>query len=211
MAKKRIHRVGENTMPSISDDLKTFLDTHSIQYEIDSDLSKRTWIHRGGICKFFIEPISITELESLAHFLYKNDREFDVIGYSSNLWFCDNYSPEIILSTRRCHEIQFEGQYVVADAGVSMNKLTTFCVDNGIGGFEGFIDLPGTVGGAVCNNSGCYGSVTDEVLEKIEIISAEGKKCIEASALGFSHRNSLLKSKTINAVVLRAFFSTTWF
>ena len=186
--------------------LKEFLESHFINFEQDIDLKKRTWIHRGGICRFFIEPESLEKIELISHYLFEKSIDFDVIGHTSNIWFSNDYSPNVILSTRKIQKIYFEDNFVVAYAGSLMTKLSSFCVENGIAGFEGFVDLPGTIGGAVCNNSGCFGSEIDKVLEKIEVITPNGKKIIETQELGYSHRNSNLKNKNQKIIVIRAFF-----
>lgn len=70
----------------INENLTKYLDLHSIQYETNVSLKKRTWIHRGGIAELFITPVNAEELEKVVSFLYSQSIRFQLIGRTSNLY-----------------------------------------------------------------------------------------------------------------------------
>jgi len=87
-----------------------------------------------------------------------------------------------------------------------MSQLSRYCIYSGIPGFEGFVDLPGTVGGAAINNSGCFGSLTSNVVESVIIIKDGEREILTNNQMQYSHRNSIIKSKRLKAAVLSVKF-----
>ena len=74
----------------INGNLTKYLDLHSIQYETNVSLKKRTWIHRGGIAELFITPVNAEELEIVVSFLYSQSIRFQLIGHTSNLYILNS-------------------------------------------------------------------------------------------------------------------------
>ncbi|MGN0235331.1 MAG: FAD-binding protein [Paludibacteraceae bacterium] len=99
---------------------------------------------------------------------------------------------------------------ILTTAGQAMTKLSRMCMERGIAGYEGFVNLPGTIGGAVVNNSGCYGSVMEDVVRQVELLTPAGEiKLLSKEELHYSHRNSALKDKTIEGIVLRVWLDAS--
>lgn len=95
---------------------------------------------------------------------------------------------------------------IVCDCGVQMTKLSRFAVSNGYMGYEGMINLPGTVGGAIVNNSGCYGCGIDTVLKSIELLTPEGTIInLKVKDLDYQFRTSNIKKGIIRGIILRAY------
>ena len=94
--------------------------------------------------------------------------------------------------------------------GYNLMKLSKYCINNGIAGYEGFIGLPGTVAGAAINNAGSYGSVISYVVKKVEIFTTECEtKWITNDQMGYKHRNSYLKTGDLKGIVLSVEFDTS--
>ncbi|MGN0186605.1 MAG: FAD-binding protein [Paludibacteraceae bacterium] len=174
-------------------------------------LSSRTWIHRGGNAKVYFTPQTYEQILSIAQYLYSQKVKFDVIGHSSNIYFKNSYCADYILDTKKYGGVEFlDDSTILATAGLAMTKLSRMCMEHGIAGYEGFVSLPGTVGGAVVNNSGCYGSLMEDVVRQVELLTPDGGiKLLSKEALHYSHRNSALKDKTIEGVVLRVWLDTS--
>ena len=175
---------------------------NNIIYEDKVSLKKKTWIKTGGIVDFWITPTSLYQLESLVQYLYINNVEFEVVGHTSNLYFLNDYNPAIVISTIKLKEYSFLGDTITCDCGVPMSKLSKECVTRGIKGYSGFVNLPGTVAAAVCNNAGCFGCVTSDVIKSITVLQEDGKVVLMNRDLDFSHRSSIFKNKKIKGIIL---------
>lgn len=172
------------------------------------DMKKKTWIHRGGIAKLFIEPFTKEELINLCQLLYNNNYDFVTIGYTSNLYFLNAYNPSIIVSTINIKNTAETHNTIVCDCGVNISKLSKYCVEKGYLGFEGLVDLPGTVAAAVYNNSSCFGSSIKALLIKIELLNNNGKIItLYPNDLNFQHRSSALKRKEIRGTILSVYLN----
>ena len=76
-------------------------------------------------------------------------------------------------------------------------------IEEGVEGYYGLIDLPGTVGGAVYGNSGCYGCEISDIFLEAEILRPNGEIIIyNKEQLNFARRTSALKTKEIEGVIL---------
>lgn len=186
-----------------------FLNNKEIFYERNVDLKKKTWIKRGGLAHFWIVPDSSDKLEELAVFLQNEAMAFEIVGSSSNCYFLNSYNPFIIVSSKRINRFELIDNQIVCGCGVNMVRLTKFCIAKGIGGFEGFINLPGTVGGAVINNAGCYGSLISNNLVSVSIVVNGQKKELSKLEMKYSHRNSYLKSHIERGIVTRVVFDAS--
>lgn len=171
--------------------------------EQNVSLAKRTWIHRGGTATWWIAPNNYEDLIKVGRYLFEEQLQFDIIGHTSNIYFTNSYNPEVILDTRHVKDIWFDDEEIVCDAGVPTAHLARECINRGICGYEGFIDLPGTVGAAVVNNSGCFGCEMSKIVNSIELLTKDGLVLLTNADLKYTHRNSVLKDKEIIGIVLR--------
>lgn len=135
------------------------------KYQQDVILSGKTWIHRGGKVDYWLQPETIEELEAVGRFLYRNRERFVTIGHTSNSYFKNSFNIKYVVDTRHLTNFSIlDPATLVCECGVSMAKVSRFCVDNGIAGYEGMVGLPGTVGGGIFCNSGCYGCGIEKML-----------------------------------------------
>lgn len=184
-----------------------FLQVEQISFEKEVDLKTKTWIKRGGIAKLWIQPIKLIEFEKLVIWCQLNILQFEVIGNTSNCYFLNDYNPEIVISTLKLNEIEIKKDTITCDCGYNISRLAKYCILHGIADYEGFIGLPGTVGGAAINNAGCYGSLISDVISDVCIIQNGKKHLLTTEQLSYQHRNSALKSKKIEGVVTSVTFN----
>ena len=64
---------------------------------------------------------------------------------------------------------------LVVEAGAPLQRLVHYATENGYSGIEGLAGIPGTVGGAICGNSGSFGYEMKDVLVSIEIMDGAGR------------------------------------
>lgn len=157
----------------------------------------------SGIINTFYEPETKEELIDLCRSLYKEEKPFDLIGHTSNIYFLPNYSVEIMVSTRKLKDVQYKDGLIIADCGASVSKLSRQMVSEGIKGFEGLIDLPGTVAAAVYGNASCYKCSVNDLLVSLELLQEDGEIVIlRPEELRLTKRSSALKRGEIKGVIL---------
>lgn len=178
--------------------------------ERNVSLKERTWIHRGGIVGTWIRPCSLEELENEVAYLYDNKANFLTIGHTSNIYFKNSFNIDYIVDIRNLKKIdEKENDLIVCECGTPMKNLAHYCIEHGYAGYEGFIDLPGTVAGAVVNNSGCFGSSIKKVLRGIDIVMSDGIKHLKTADLLYSFRTSALKEGLIKGCITKVYFDTS--
>lgn len=178
------------------------------KYQKDISLKDRTWIHRGGKVDYWLQPESIEELVAVGKFLYENKEPFVTIGHTSNTYFRNSFNIKYVLDTRHLTAFSIQdSDILVCDCGVPMAKASRFCVENGIVGFEGMIGLPGTVGGAIYCNSGCYGCSIENILRYVDILTERGNIVrFSREQMNFAFRTSIMKRGELKGIILRAYF-----
>lgn len=181
-----------------------WLNVNDIPYELNADLSRKTWIKNGGIAQLYITPLNAGQMESLLLILTELQEKFIVVGHTSNMFFSNSYNPSIILNTKKVNDFIIEGDKIICECGASLMKVAKTCVEKGIAGYEGLVGIPGTVGAAACNNSGAYDCEMSRLVERVEVLLANAETVwLANSDLEYSYRDSAIKSGKIKGSVLR--------
>lgn len=163
------------------------------------------WLNfaEGGTVGTFYEPENLQELIDLARTLFLEKKSFDVIGHTSNIYFLPNYNAEIIVSTRRLKNIIVGEKTVTAECGTGVKSLATQMVDSGIIGFEGLIDLPGTVAASVYGNASCYNCSINKLLVSFDVLRPDGTiVTLFPDDLQLSKRSSSFKRGEQKGIIL---------
>ncbi len=99
------------------------------------------------------------------------------VGLGSNLLVRDGgFRGTVVLMHTSHGAMRVEGGLVIADAGVASPKIARFAATHGFEGAEFLAGVPGTVGGALAMNAGCYGSETWEFIDRVRTIDRHGVK-----------------------------------
>lgn len=183
-----------------------FLGSEGLRYDRDVALSRKTWIRRGGVASVWIQPSEMSEFVKIVSWLQGSGLPFEVVGGTSNCYFSMDYHPWVVISTLRLKGLRLEDGRVVCECGYRMTELAKWSIEHGYEGFEGFVGLPGTAAGAVINNAGCYGSLVADLFLELELLQDGRIRKVSLDEIGYSHRNSRLKSKEMPGVVLSVAF-----
>lgn len=164
-----------------------------------------SWLNHcdGGIINNFFEPESLQELKELCMSFNVNHEDFDLIGHTSNIYFLPSFSSKNMVTTRKLKKYEVRDSEIYCECGVSVSKLARDMVDEGVQGFEGLVDLPGTIGAAVYGNAGCFGCSITSLLLSVDLLLPNGEvKTLSPKELSFSKRSSVLKRKELSGVIL---------
>lgn len=156
------------------------------------DLSRLTWLRVGGPAEYLFQP---ADLEDLQHFLAELDAEVPVfvMGVGSNLIVRDGGIRGVVIRLGRgFNSMQIEGNRVTAGAACPDSHVARKAADAGVD-LTFLRTIPGSIGGAVRMNAGCYGSYLADVLVEAHAVTREGRAVVlSPEDLEFAYRHSAL-------------------
>ena len=170
---------------------------------LDYDMRKSTWFRAGGNALGYVIVNNISDLKTI--FSYADQIKYYIVGVGSNLMIRDGgFDGLIIKLGKNFNKIKINKDTLSAGAGVLDVNLAKFALKNSIKDFEFFSGIPGTIGGAIKMNAGCFGSQTADILKRILVINKLGKiEYLKKNELDLKYRSSNL---TDELVVLKADF-----
>ncbi len=139
-------------------------------------LKKLNWFNIGGSAKIYFKPDTLQDLIEFLK-LYQNEKNFFVLGAGSNVLFKDDLFEGVVikLSKNFSRISLLNKNTIVAGSGVLDKSLSEFAAENDLGGFEFLSCIPGTVGGGIRMNSGCFGSEFKDILISVQAINRFGE------------------------------------
>jgi UDP-N-acetylenolpyruvoylglucosamine reductase len=141
----------------------------------DEPMSRHTTWRAGGKAKRLYRP---SDLADLQHFLQQTPASEPLlaVGLGSNLLVRDGgYSGTLIQMVGALTELRMDGNMIYAQAGVPGAKLARFAASNNLSGAEFFAGIPGTLGGMLAMNAGCYGSETWQKVKRVQVLTRSGE------------------------------------
>ena len=180
-------------------DIKKFaLDIKSDIF-FDFDIKKLNWFNIGGKTKIFFKPNSLKELiDFLKLYSYRN--KIFILGAGSNVLFKDEMFEGVVikLGTNFINTSILRENMIVAGAATTQKKLSEVAKENEIGGLEFLSCIPGSVGGGIRMNSGCFKHEFKDVLVSIQYVDYKGTiKTTPANKINFNYRNTDLPKDII--------------
>ncbi len=163
------------------------------------NLKKLNWFNIGGEAKVFFNPESLNDL-SIFLKNFGNEKNIFVLGAGSNVLLDDNlYDGIVIKLGKNFSNISLlPNNIIVSGAAATDKKLADFALQNEISGFEFLSCIPGTIGGGLKINSGCYGREFKDILLSVQVIDRRGIiKTIPSNYINFSYRSSNLDKNFI--------------
>ena len=138
----------------------------------------------------------------MINFLKKidNKEKIFILGGGSNTLITDKtYDGVVIKLTNNFNNISLlSDDIIIAGSAVSDKSLSEFAMNNDLGGFEFLSCIPGTVGGGIKMNAGCFGREFKDILISIQAINKMGQVItIPAKDINFKYRNSNLSDNLI--------------
>lgn len=157
----------------------------------DEDMSRHTSWRAGGYAERMYQPADMADLCVFLHAL-PADEPLLAVGLGSNLLVRDGgLRGTVLLLHAALSELSLEQDGTVyAQAGVPGAKLARFAANNNLRGAEFFAGIPGTVGGMLAMNAGCYGGETWNVLERVQTVDRSGNLHERVAAdyeIGYRH------------------------
>ena len=165
----------------------------------DYDISKLNWFNIGGKAAIYFKPETLKDLTSFLS-IYKQRGKIFLVGAGSNILFKDEeYEGAIIKLSKNFSNISLlKDNIIVAGSAVLDKNISKYAMQNSISGFEFLSCIPGTVGGGIRMNSGCFDKEFKDILISVQAMEKSGKViAIPANDIIFSYRSCNLSKDII--------------
>jgi UDP-N-acetylmuramate dehydrogenase len=145
------------------------------ELRVNEPMSRHVSWRAGGPARRFFAP---ADLEDLAVFLAQLPEEEPIlfVGLGSNLLVREGGWPgTVVMMYGAARAPRMEDGLLYAEAGVACPKVARFAAEQNLGSAEFLTGIPGTVGGALAMNAGCYGGETWDIVERVVTINRRGQ------------------------------------
>ena len=179
--------------------LKELSEEFSKNLKLDYDLKKKNWFNIGGKSKVFFKADNLKDLVKFLQLLDNQERIF-IIGAGSNTLISDDtFDGVIIKLSKNFNRISLLREDVIISGSAVLDKsLSDFAAQNHLSGFEFLSCIPGSVGGGIRMNAGCFGKEFKDILLSIQAIDNKGNLItIPSKKINFGYRNNDLPEDLI--------------
>lgn len=161
----------------------------ALNFKQNEPLSRHTTLHVGGPARFFAEVINETELMEALQFSAAQKLPFFILGGGSNTLASDVGFDGLVIKIQN-NDFKIDDDVVTIGAGHLTALAARKIGEAGLAGFEWAVTLPGTIGGAVFGNAGCFGSEMKDVVQSVNVLN----KKLSNQECGFAYRHSGFKT-----------------
>lgn len=157
----------------------------------DVPMRKYTSWRAGGNAEHMYQPADIADLQAFLRAL-PADEPLTAVGLGSNLLVRDGgLRGTVLMLHGALNELRLETDNMIyAEAGVPGAKLARFAASHNLHGAAFFAGIPGTLGGMLAMNAGCYGSETWEKVERVQTLNRQGEVRMRTASdyeIGYRH------------------------
>ena len=181
------------------DKLEKLLYEFGNNVKFEYDLKKKNWFNIGGKSKVYFKADNLKELISFLKKLNNKENIF-ILGAGSNILIKDSLFDGVVIKlSKNFNNISLLGEdIIIAGSAVLDKSLSNFAMNNALIGFEFLSCIPGTVGGGIRMNAGCFGREFKDILLSIQAIDKKGNvKTIPAKDIKFKYRKNNLSDDLI--------------
>tara|TARA_B100000780_G_scaffold74913_1_gene50380 strand:+ start:47 stop:952 length:906 start_codon:yes stop_codon:yes gene_type:complete len=181
------------------DEIIKFSNEINSKIYFDYNLKKSNWFNIGGKTKAYFMPESLSDLVIFLKRFGDKEKIF-ILGAGSNTLISDRTFDGVVIKLGKnfSNVSLLPNGIIVAGSGCTDKKLSDFAMKNEIGGLEFLACIPGTIGGGLKMNAGCFNKEFKDILVSIQAINRSGKVItIPADNVVFEYRNNNLDNGLI--------------
>ena len=163
------------------------------------DLKKLNWFNIGGKAEIFFKPNTLKSLVKFLNIYSKRGKIF-ILGAGSNVLINDTLFPGVIIKLgRNFSNISILNEnLIIAGCATSQKNLSEYAKENNLGEMEFLSCIPGSVGGGIRMNSGCFEKEFKDILVSVQYIDFKGiVKTINSKNINFEYRGTNLPKDVI--------------
>ena len=175
-----------------ADSLKNFSKKINGKLLFDYDLKKNNWLNIGGKAKAFFKPENLNDLINFLINFGKKEKIL-ILGVGSNILVKDEGFDGVVIKLGKnfTNISVLSNQTIIAGSASTDKKVAEFASETDIGGLEFLSCIPGTIGGGIRMNSGCFGTEFKDILLSVQAVDREGKVLtIPSSNIKFEYRTN---------------------
>ena len=179
--------------------LKEILSEFGDSVRFNHDLKKKNWFNIGGKSKVFYKSKNLRELVNFLKKLQNSEKIF-ILGAGSNTLISDNLFDGVVIKLdKNFNNISLlKEDIIIAGSAVLDKSLSDFALNNSISGFEFLSCIPGTIGGGIRMNAGCFDKEFKDILLSVQAIDKSGNIItIPSKDIKFEYRESDLSDDLI--------------
>ena len=167
--------------------------------KFDYDLKKKNWFNIGGKTKIYFKADNLKDLIKFLKIIQNKEKIFVLGGGSNTLITDDKFDGAVIKLSNNFNKISMlSEEIIIAGSAVSDKSLSEFAMEKSLGGFEFLSCIPGTVGGGIKMNAGCFKREFKDILISIQAINESGQVfTIPTKDINFKYRESGLSDDLI--------------
>ena len=149
-----------------------FFEKFGENFSTDVNLANYSWFNLGGNAEYFYKAKDKNQLLEFLKETAKNDLKLTILGAGSNTLFRDNGVKGVVLKLGKgfSHTNLIEKNIIEVGAATLDRKVSDFAKENNLENLEFLSCIPGSIGGAIIMNSGCYDNDISKVLVSITVI-----------------------------------------
>ena len=181
------------------DSLKKFSEKTNGKIIFDYNLKKTNWFNIGGNAKAFFKPENLKDLINFLK-IFGNKEKIFILGAGSNILIKDKgFDGVVVKLGKNFSNISMLPNKTIIAGSASLEKnVAEFSVENEVGGLEFLSCIPGTVGGGIRMNSGCFGTEFKDILLSVQAIDRTGNVLtIPSTNIKFEYRTNDLPKDLI--------------
>ena len=189
-------------------DLDIFSKNIKGKIKFNYSLKNHTWLNIGGNAKIFFFPETLSELREFLLYLKRENNNLFIIGAGSNLLISDNVQNRIFIKLgKNFNKISLtKNNVVIAGCSILDKNVSNFACEHSLSGLEFLSCIPGSIGGGIRMNSGCFGTEFKDVLLSVQVMDFSGRVyTINSKNINFEYRQTNLPK---NLIFLSASFTT---
>lgn len=168
-----------------------------VEHQVMRDFTR---LKVGGVADFFYTANSITDLIKAVNAAVESEMPYMVLGSGSAIVFSD-YGFAGLVIENKAQNLAFinEKSQIIVDSGKNLNQLISECASNDLSGLEFLFGIPGTIGGAVYNNTESFGLNLGDLIKGATLLTAtdDGKEPqvvqVDRDFFEFNYHSSKLK------------------
>ena len=179
--------------------IKEFSKKTGSKFDFDYDLKKSNWFNIGGKTRVFYKPENLKQLVEFLKNFGEKEKIF-ILGAGSNTLISDKIFNGIVIKLGKNfgNLSLLPNGIIIAGSACSDKKLSEFALKNEISGMEFLSCIPGTVGGGLKMNAGCFNKELKDILVSIQAVDKVGKIItIPSNKIQFEYRNNNLTEDLI--------------
>ena len=156
--------------------LKELLEEFGSNIRYEHDLKKKNWFNIGGKTKVFYKADNLKELLKFLKILDNKERIF-ILGAGSNMLISDKMFDGVVIKlSKNFNSLSLLGEDIlIAGSAVLDKSVSDFAIENNLSGFEFLSCIPGTIGGGIRMNTGCFNYEIKDTLVSVQAVNFSGQ------------------------------------